>query len=111
MNNNPYINVSSYFQSGGITAHTVNLGAPPRHLDSASQAQLKSKLPTGTKVKIMCAWGDQEAFQFASETREFLIAKGYEVGNVIHSMFNKPVFGQHAEKTADGHTLIIGTNN
>jgi hypothetical protein len=38
------ISVTSYNQSGGITAHTVNVGTPPRTLSDSQSAPLKAQI-------------------------------------------------------------------
>lgn len=64
-------NVTSYNQSGGITAHTVNVGAIDRHLTPAQiQAIIGAAgpfLPSDVEVPITAALGNQEAQRLASE--------------------------------------------
>jgi hypothetical protein len=102
------IRVTSYNQSGGITAHTVNVGPQARHLDADGQSQLRKNLPSGASVQIDAAMGDQESYQFASEIKAFLISAGYKVKGVNQCVWNKPVIGQFIEPYGDGFRVVIG---
>lgn len=100
--------VTSHNQSGGITAHTVNIGALPRILDPVSAQQLTNALPARVAVEVVSVWGDQEAFQFATQVKNYLVGAGYTVSGVHQAMFNQPVLGQVIENQANQNKVIIG---
>lgn len=99
-------NVTSFSQSGGITAHTVNLGSPPRHLDDDLRQQLDELLPKRAKVNVRAIWGDQEAFQFACEIKDHIAATKRSVTGVDQVMLDRPFFGQQLDPF-DGETCSI----
>jgi hypothetical protein len=100
--------VTSYFQSGGITAHTVNIGAQARHVDDRLRAELRRMIPHGSKVEIEVVMGDSEALKFAHEITAFLDVEGRPVGTFAQSMFTGPMIGQQCKQRPDGsfHILI-----
>ncbi|MCP4491521.1 MAG: hypothetical protein GY820_30045 [Gammaproteobacteria bacterium] len=101
-------NVTSNNQSGGITAGVVNVGPQPRNIDTGLVNQLQLMLPDKTKtVTLTAVMGDGEAFSFATQIKNFLVERGYEVNGVNQSVFNAPVIGQ--QFNPDTLTLIIGT--
>ena len=73
--------VNSYFQSGGITAHTVNLHrAPDRVLDVDAASQILSAFRDRSRaVRIEAVEGDQEALRFADAIAELLRRNGINV--------------------------------
>lgn len=77
-----HINITSTNQSGGITAHTVNVGKPPRELKAADQSALLAllNLPTGSKFDIESPMGDNEAIALADAIEKFLQREGYVLG-------------------------------
>jgi hypothetical protein len=102
--------VTSINQQGGITADTVNIGAQPRHMNAQLGAQLQQLVPTAAKVSITAVMGDQEAFAFAQEVREWMGQNGYAniTPGVNQTVFSHPVRGQNVNKTADGFDIVIG---
>jgi hypothetical protein len=78
--------VTSNYQSGGVTAHTVhNLTvheAPPRHLsDELKKLLLKiiqDKNITNKKALMTVPNGDHEAIEFGREIARFLIQEGFQ---------------------------------
>jgi hypothetical protein len=107
------VNVTSYFQSGGITAHTVNIGAQPRHINEALKNNLENNLSNHKEkdIKIMSLMGDGEANVFAHEIREYLISKGYKVNGFSQAVWPTPLKGQGIEFPSDGTVLIwVGSN-
>jgi hypothetical protein len=105
------INVTSYNQSGGITANTVNIGQQPRVLTPVLEQETLGVIQGYKKVDVICIWGDQDGFRLATEIADFLRAKGIEVNGVNQAMFTRPVIGLHAEPAGDTLKLIIGANS
>jgi hypothetical protein len=71
--------VTSYNQTGGITAHTVNLGPQPRRMDETLKAQILSEIPRSKPITVAALLGDGEACQFAEELHTFLKNHGFPV--------------------------------
>lgn len=95
--------VISYNQSGGITAHTVNVERPQRHIDNNLRNQIRRELPKERPINLTCLLGDSETYQLASEILDFLLSEGFTVveGGICQSIFSKPVQGlvvEHGEK-------------
>lgn len=103
------INITSFNQMGGITAHSVNIGAQPRRLDDGLRSQLKSMIPRDKKVNVTAQMGDGEAFQFAEAIRSYLASSGYDVEGVDQAVFAQAVMGQIVEPGPDRTRIIIGT--
>ncbi|HTD98465.1 MAG TPA: carboxypeptidase-like regulatory domain-containing protein [Mucilaginibacter sp.] len=103
-------NVTSYFQSGGITAGQVIIAPPNRKLDENNSAQLLNSLPDkNEKINVTSVWGDSEAFGFATVISDFLKSKGYKkIDGVDQSMFTRPVVGQIIQRDSTGVKIIIG---
>lgn len=107
-NQNQNISVTSHNQSGGITAHTVNIGAQPRQLTAASAAELEAQLPKAKPVSVAAIMGDQEAFSFATQILEYLRSKGYAVTGVDQVVYSGPVVGQFVNPTNTGFEVVVG---
>lgn len=103
------ISVTSYNQSGGITANQVNIGSNPRVLNSEVQNQLQQILSDrkGQTIKIVSVMGDGEAFNFATQIKNYLVNQGYIVSGIDQAIYTQPVMGQvfNPEKLE----FIIGT--
>ncbi len=98
-------------QSGGITAHTVNIGNQPRHLTQSLKQEL-AHLPRTANVVVTAVMGDQEAFVFGTEINSFLKEEGYNVQGVNQAVFTQPVVGQHIIKNSENeYQIVIGGNN
>lgn len=84
--------VTSHQQSGGITAHTVNVAPPTRSFKSHDLTDLKTFLAQfgGTPVTVTCGFGDGEAAHFAEEVKELLLAAGWQVTGVDHVLRTPP---------------------
>jgi hypothetical protein len=101
-------NVTSHYQSGGITAGVVNVGPQPRKIDAGLMNQLRQILPDKTKkVTVTTIMGDSEAFAFATQIKDYLVQQGYEVNGVNQAVFSGPVFGQQFDPNT--LTFTIGT--
>jgi len=91
-------NVTSHKQQGGITAGIVKVGTPPRTISSVIKEQFAQHFKDKNKtVTIKCVLGDDEAFNFATQIREYLINEGYSVGGLLQVVFGKPVLGQEID--------------
>lgn len=106
------INVTSYNQSGGITAYNVNIGQQDRKLTQQLANQITKYIIENdvNNIKITSVMGDQEAFQFASVIKTFLVDQGYSVNGVNQAVYLKPVHGQIIEPGKDPKSvnIIIG---
>lgn len=109
------INVSSYNQSGGITAYKVHVTSPARHLTPEVVSQLESLSPDNSSSKtitISAILGNQEAFNFASEIRKYLLDKEKEVCGVNQVVYSEPLFGQFINKKSEKEIeIIIGSQS
>jgi hypothetical protein len=107
--------VTSYFQSGGITAGQVNFGPVPRSLDANSSGQILLAIPdVNEKIEVQCVMGDSESFQFATQVTDFLKKNGYKnVDGVTQAIYRSPVFGQSImrDTVALKTTIVIGSKN
>ncbi len=113
MSENNKINITSFYQSGGITAHTVNIGSQPRHINVELKSDLDAKL-AGHKEKmitITSLLGDGEAISFAYEIGEYLKSKGYKVNGNNQAVWSNPVKGQGISFNDDSTVSIwVGSN-
>ena len=101
---------ASFGQSGGVTAGQVMLGQPARHLDDCVREDMKSRIPIDRKVAVEVVQGDQEAFQFAAEIRDFLASQRYSIESKVKPVTcNDPVFGQTLITGSDPMVVRIGT--
>jgi hypothetical protein len=109
-NGNGNINITSNWQSGGITAHTVNLGPQPRRLGDADVRDL-SKIPKSANVKVVCQLGDGEAHAFATETLSWLRVNGYQnVSGVDQVVTSSPMHPQAIAVDGNNYVVEIGSN-
>lgn len=87
--------VTSHNQSGGITAHTVNVGLAARLVDENLIRQINETIPKGSIVNVNAVLGDQEAFGFASKILAWLRNNGYKNTKNEHgvdqAMYNQPI--------------------
>ncbi|UZE51147.1 hypothetical protein ONR75_11320 [Rhodopseudomonas sp. P2A-2r] len=78
--NRPTINVTSNYQTGGITAHTVHINsAPQRTMGAEHRNQLIREVPREKEVVIWATSGHEESHNFASEIFNFMKASGYSL--------------------------------
>lgn len=109
------INITSHNQSGGITAYSVNVhnSSPQRKLDNNFAEELLKALnyDKNIKVRISAVMGNQEAYTFGEEIRNFFVSKGWEIDSVGQAIFHIIPKGQIFNKNADGSVaLLIGSN-
>jgi hypothetical protein len=73
----------SYGQTGGITAGTINVGPPPRNLNSPWGEPLKIQilrdLPRDKEISVMALMGDTESADLAQQIFEFLKTNGFKL--------------------------------
>lgn len=102
--------VISHNQSGGITAHTVNLGPQPRRMDQTLKSQILRDLPKTDPITVMAMWGDGESIQLASEIHAFLKANGFPLteDGISQGVFTEPAKGLGFNPATS--TFIVGTN-
>jgi len=111
-------NVTSYFQSGGVTANQVYLGRPARILNAHPTAEdqlLAFLTDKNEKVTITCILNDKEAFDFANQIKDFLKSKSYtNVGDVGQAMIFPSGGGvlqpQSFNRDKNGVFITIGSN-
>ncbi|MFM5467431.1 hypothetical protein ACET9D_06050 [Aeromonas veronii] len=104
--------VTSYNQSGGITAHKVILGSKQRTLTLELKLELLNVLDKQRKVDFSVAMNDQEAESFAFEIRNFLIDEGYEM-EYRTMQYESMAGGQgipYIVSTGDINVILIGPN-
>jgi hypothetical protein len=74
------INITSNNQSGGITAHTVNVNSKyQRQLGDAHRKQFLLSVPRDKEVVIWATMGNEEAHNLASQIFEFLKESQYRL--------------------------------
>lgn len=105
-----YQNVTSNYQSGGITAHTVNVGPQPRVLVDDLTKPLLNQVPKSKPVNVTAVLGDGEAMSFATAITAFLRASGYNVSGVNQSIFTTVVTGTVVTLEADKTEIVVGTH-
>lgn len=103
--------ITSHNQSGGITAHTVNVAPPTRQMNEELGSELKSRIPKDASLTINSVFGDSEALGFAHQVLSWCRVNGYsKVEGVSQSMYSHPILGQVIDQTsANSFKIIIGT--
>lgn len=109
-NEDKNINISSYNQSGGITAYNVNIGPQDRKLTEDFGEQLIQEIEKrpDKEIEILHEMGDGEAYRFAKQVRNFLIEKGYNPKGVNFVAYAEPIEGQVFKETNNSLEFIIG---
>jgi hypothetical protein len=109
--------VTSHNQSGGITAHTVNIAPQARDLNSPefneTKEQILREIPKTQKVMVSAAFGDSEAFKLACQIHDFMKANGHDVQDgVMHAMLSKPIQGMIVDTVnPEKWSLIVGSRD
>lgn len=104
--------VTSYNQSGGITAHKVVLGSQKRTLSIELKRELLNVLDNQKKVDFFVAMNDQEAETYACEISNFLISQGYEM-EFKTMQYEAMAGGQgipYLDTSGDVSIILIGPN-
>ena len=109
-NDQNIFNVSSLNQSGGITAGQVNIGPQPRHVDDGAKRQLLDLIAArpGASISVTAVLGDGEAYGFAQEIKDFLVAEGHDVDGINQAVFNGRLVGQDVNPEPDRIDIRIG---
>ena len=110
-------NVTSHDQSGGITAHTVNIDTDTqRTFTPELKSSLLQDLPNDRPVQVMGMNGDSESMNFATEIYDGLKAGGYTMlgdSAISHMFFNPPVFNIKINEGNGGAEwwIVVGPAN
>lgn len=100
-------NITSYNQSGGIIAGTVNIGPGRLAFSDSLGAELLSKMPIKKKVNLKSIGGNADQ-AVASEFQNFLQQNGYEVARSIVGTMSPPPDGKISlSDNSDGYFLMI----
>jgi len=108
------IKVTSFNQSGGITANQVNIESPNRELTEKMKVQLVSYLKENKPVEIWISavMGDAESLRYAEQINDYLINQGYVIKNFNIVQHNQPMFGVTLDHSDDNKIdIIVGTKN
>ena len=88
-------NVTSHDQSGGITAHTVNIDTKTqRRVTAELEASFLKDLPNDRPVRVFGMNGNSESMNFANEIYQVLESHGYTMlGECAHPamIFSPPI--------------------
>lgn len=107
------IKITSINQQGGITAHTVNVGAQQRSLANMPKlkASLLSDLPRNRPINVEYSMGDAEAGNLAAELYEFLKANGFRLAYpaLSQAVYQIPQKGVSVVPETDPLRLIVGS--
>lgn len=98
-------NVTSHNQSGGITAHTVNIGPQRLKFDPTIAEELAQKLPKDKPIRLRSVGGNSD-HAVANEYQLFLQNRGFNIANrdVIGMMSPPP---EHKISIMDAGAQVI----
>jgi hypothetical protein len=82
-------NVTSYNQSGGITAHTVVVGTPKLTFDQKIAEELLSKIPAGKPILLQSV-GSPRDQAVADQYQNFLQGRGLNLSRAVIGMMSPP---------------------
>jgi hypothetical protein len=98
-------NVTSYNQSGGITAGTVNIGGGRAEFNDQLKADLLQKLPKGNvQLKTIGGNADQT---IGNEVEAFLRQNGYSVQRMVIGMISPPPDRPYTLSVNGGQAVVI----
>jgi len=105
-------NVTSYYQTGGITAGTLNVGPQPRVLRDEDKRLLLDKLPRDKPIEITALLGDGEAISLATDIYAFLKANGFKMADtgISQGVFTGPVNGVQIATGGPKISIVVGAN-
>ncbi len=103
-------NVSSKNQNGGITAGQVIIGTPDRKFTEEAKNQLLPHISKDIPLQVTAVYGDQEAFQYATQILDFLQKEGYSVDDQVHQGgFSIPMKGINLmDMDGGGIEIVVG---
>lgn len=106
----PAINIVSIGQQGGVTAHTVNIGAAKQKLTENARLQILRKLENvdaSAPVTVVTNASDTASYGIAREVREILHQKGFNsrVGQTMGSVYPP---GISFRDGPDGLKILVG---
>ena len=109
-------NVTSFNQSGGITAGTVHIGSQPRTLSDPQLTGLKAQIlrdvPRTKPITVIALMGDAESYRFGAEIHAFLKANGYNMAEptgISQAIFTPPPVGVGLQDKGDHLDFIVGS--
>jgi hypothetical protein len=100
----PTVNITSHNQSGGITAHTVNIGYIRLSFSDEIATALSDNLPKDKPIEIM-AIGSEKDKQVAFQYGQFLEKNGFKIKGYGYSGMQIPPpddqlsFEVHSDRT------------
>ena len=87
--------VISQNQTGGITAHTINYGIPPRQITESSANELIADLKKypAESFRISCIMNNSESFRLAQNLEQILKLAGWKgsADGIEQKIFNEPI--------------------
>lgn len=94
-------------QSGGVNIGTIKNESPQRKMNKMIGDNIKSIVPAGKQVDIVCVNCDGEANKFAAQIRQWLNNNGYKssFGTIMSS---SQFFGQRIDTSNGMFKLYIG---
>jgi hypothetical protein len=108
----PYnVNVTSNYQSGGITAHTVIVNAKPqRQLGPEARTHILETVPTTKEVVVWTTMGHEESLKLATEIFNFMKEAGYRLfgGAPMPQMFIPQLFGLRIRQEKERTEIDVG---
>jgi hypothetical protein len=105
------INITSHNQSGGITAHTVNVNPRFQHaLGNAIREKLLHNVPSQKLAVVWATHGDEESYRYAAEIFDFLKSKGFNLfGSApVNNIFTSPLYGVTVTPHDDKTEIYVG---
>ena len=105
--------MNNFTQNNWNGDNIMNFGKQPRKLTAIVEEQLKKIITNGAEVDVTSILGDNEAFNFASQIKDFLEKSGYTVKGVNQAVYTKPITGQIIEPPQTQskiYKIIIGSN-
>lgn len=102
------INVTSINQSGGITAHTVNIGQKPPALSDENKIEILKLLPNKrAKIFVSAINGDNRAVFLAGQILSFLVKKNLYKLIGVNTVFVPLTQGVQIRKNSDSEYVIV----
>ena len=101
--------VTSHSQQGGITAGQVFVGGGQRTLQPGDKAFLLGNMRKDVPINVAAALGDGEAYAYAAEMKEFLLAAGYTVDGVDQAVWAPPIVGAGIINNSTPQKIQVGS--